>query len=133
MDAEINVIDLLMNVKPVNLPEKEFNILRLSEECGKDVVFTLRALPYARVSDIRNVSEDAQAIHIILAGVVSPNLKDKALLERFGAVTPAELVPKMLLPGEIDDLALRIEQLSGYKTVVLDEVKKNLNPASTCE
>ncbi|MCL2045730.1 MAG: hypothetical protein FWG88_05035 [Oscillospiraceae bacterium] len=126
----MDVIDLLLNAQPAKLPEKEYKIKRLSEELGGDVVFTLRALPFSRVAEIRAVSEENQPIHIVLAGVVSPDLKTPALLERFDAVTPAELISKMLLPGEIDDLALRVEQLSGYKTTVLEEVKKNSSLAT---
>jgi hypothetical protein len=118
----MDVMDLLLNTEPANPPEKEYKIKRLSTK--GDVVFRLRALPYSRVAEIRKVDEENQAIHIILAGVVLPDLKNGALLEKYDAVTPADLIKKMLLPGEIDDLALRVEQLSGYKTTVLEELKK---------
>ena len=121
----MEVIDLLLNTKPANLPEKEYKLKRMSKECGGDVIFKLRALLFDRVAEIKNISDDAnQPIHIILAGVIAPDLKNQALLDKYDVVTPAELLKKMLLPGEIDDLALRVEQLSGYKTTVLEEVKK---------
>ena len=121
----MDVLELLLNGEPAKLPEKEYRLKRLSREHGGDVVFKLRALPYSRVGEIRRMDEESQSIHIILAGTVSPNLKAQALLDKYGAATPAELLEKMLLPGEIDDVALRIEQLSGYKSPVLEEVKKN--------
>jgi hypothetical protein len=71
------------------------------------------------------MDEQNQSLHIILAGVTSPDLKNAALLEKYQAVTPADMLKGMLLPGEIDDLALRVEQLSGYKSTVTEEVKKN--------
>ena len=65
---------------------------------------------------------------ILLAGVVDPDFKNTALQEKYGAATPAELVEKLLLPGEIEDLAREIEKLSGYRTVTLEEIKKKSTP-----
>ena len=120
-----DVLDLLLSANPLKLPEKDYRIKRLCAETGGDVVFHLRALPYSRVAEIRQVADEDQSVHIILSGVVTPDLKNQALQEKFNAATTAELVKNMLLPGEIDDLALRIEKLSGYKSAVTEEVKKN--------
>ena len=57
--------------------------------------------------------------------MTAPNLRDKALLEKHHAPTPAELVKGLLLPGEIEDLSREVERLSGYRTATLEEVKKN--------
>jgi len=121
----MDVMDLLLNTEPQKPPEKDYKIKRLSAAAGGDVVFRLRALPFHRVAEIRRVDDGEQAIHTILGGVASPDLKSPALLEKYSAVTPAEMVKSLLLPGEIDDLALRIEKLSGYKSSVVEEVKKN--------
>ena len=120
-----NVLDLLLNANPANLPEREYRLTRLSEASGGDVVFRLRALPYDRVAEIRQVDDVDQSMHILLAGVVAPDLRSQALMDKFGVVTPVDMIKEMLLPGEIDDLVIRIEQLSGYRTNVLEEVKKN--------
>jgi len=40
-------------------------------------------------------------VFMVLAGVVSPNLKDKALLDHYSVPTPKELLLKLLLPGEL--------------------------------
>jgi len=120
-----DVINLLLTASPSKLPEKEYKIRRLSNETGGDVIFRLRAIPYNRVTEVRRIDEEEQSIHILLAGIISPDLKNTDLLARFNAVTPAELLKALLLPGEIDDLAMRVEQLSGYKSVVAEEVKKN--------
>lgn len=121
----MDVIDLLLNAKPFEVPEKEYKLRRLSKDCGGDVVFKLRAVSFERVAEIRRINESEQNVHIILAGTVSPDLKNKSLLEKYGAETPAELIKVLLLPGEIDDVAMRIEKLSGFKSVVTEEVKKN--------
>jgi hypothetical protein len=64
-------------------------------------------------------------VHIVLAGVIEPNLKDKALMDKYKAPTPAELIKTMLLPGEIEDLSRAVERLSGYRSTTVEEVKKN--------
>lgn len=124
MDKEQNVIDLLLNLEPQKLPEKEIKIKRLSKLCGADVVFKLRAMPYNKVADVRKLAGDDMGIDIALAGVVSPDLRDGRLLSKYKAVTPAELIKAMLLPGEIEDVSREIEKLSGYRSVVIEDIKK---------
>ena len=41
------------------------------------------------------------SVHIVLAGVKEPNLKNKELLEKYNAVTPAELVKKCFCPVKL--------------------------------
>ena len=86
------------------------------------MVFTLRALPYGRVQELQEMEKDVP-VHILLAGCVTPNLKDPALMEKFGAATPAEAVKCLLLPGEIEDLSREVEKLCGYRRRTIDEVK----------
>lgn len=120
-----DVLDLLMGLTPPKLPEKQTKIKRLSQECGADVIFTLRALPYNRVAEIREGSTGDVSVEILLAGVSAPNLRDKGLMEKYRAPTPAELVKTLLLPGEIETLAREVEKLSGYRSATVEDVKKN--------
>ena len=117
-------VELLLATTLNNPPEKEYKIKRLSKESGGDIIFRLRALAFSHVAEVRAADSSEQSIRIILAGTVSPDLKSAELLSHYGAMTPADLLKKMLLPGEIDDLALRIERLSGYKATVVEEIKK---------
>ena len=121
----MDTMALLLGLTPPELPEKEIKIKRLSAVAGKPVIFRLRALPYAKVNEINKLDETT--VHIVLAGVVEPNLRDAALCEHYKAVTPAELVKKLLLPGEIEDVARAIESLSGYRgnsIELVEEIKK---------
>lgn len=86
------------------------------------MVFTLRALPYGRVQELKRLTEEAD-IQILLAGCVDPDLKAAALQEKFQGVTPAETIKAMLLPGEIADLSIAAEKLSGYRRTTIEEVK----------
>lgn len=123
----MNALELLLRSEIPQPQEKQFKQLRLSEQLGQDVIFTLRQLSFSRVAEIRSMEEMQKEmdIHILLAGMVDPDPKSRELLEKYSAVTPAELLKKMLLPGEITDLAREVEKLSGYRMNTLEELKKN--------
>lgn len=119
-----NSLELLLEMEIPQPETADYKVKRLSKLCGRDVVFRIRELSYNRVQELRRVETDSD-VHILLAGVVEPDLKEEALQAKFGAPTPAELVKKMLRPGEIEDLKRAIERLSGYRVDTLEEVKKN--------
>lgn len=126
------LLDLLLQAPDVSreLPTKKVRIKRLSKLLGKDVVFTLRALPYGRVEDVKGMESGAD-IAILLSGLVDPNPKDEALNQHFNAVTPAEMLKQLLLPGEIDDLSREVERLSGYRTRTIEEIKNDSGAETT--
>lgn len=108
-----------------NLPTKRFEVPRLSKAVGARVVFTLRALPYDRVQDIRAMKDTEQEVNILLGGCIDPDLKSSELQERYSAPTPVDAVRSLLLPGEIADLAMEVERLSGYRRRTIEEVKND--------
>lgn len=121
-----SVLDLLLggtipNVEK-DLPTASYKVDRLSAIAGHDVIFKLKALPYGKAHDIERFTQDVD-VNILLAGCVEPNLKDERLQEKFGGATPADVVKRMLLPGEIADLSQVIEKLSGYRHLTITEVK----------
>ena len=105
-----------------NLPTARYEVSRLSEDAGAPVIFTLQALPYGLVQEIKRLTEESD-IQILLAGCIDPDLKAPALKEKFKGVTPAETVRNMLLAGEISDLSAAVEQLTGYRRNTIREVK----------
>ncbi len=121
-----STLDLLLGkditVVGKSLPTAKYEVPRLSGEAGAPVLFTLRALPYGRVQELRRLTEESD-VQILLAGCVDPDLKAPALQEKFKGVTPAETVKNMLLPGEIADLSAAVERLTGYRRVTIEEVK----------
>ena len=120
----MDALELLLKAEISNLPEKSFKVKRLSELCGAPVVFQLRGLPYNRAAEIIKEQKEDMNVHILLAGVVSPDLKSRELQEKYKASTPAELVKAMLLPGEIEDVSRAVELLSGYRATTIEEIKK---------
>ena len=103
-----------------NLPTATYEVKRLSRALGEPVVLELRALPYGRAQNLRDMAVD-QEVHILLAGC--EELKDEALRTKFGGATPVETVKAMLLPGEIADLSRAVERLSGYRQNTIRELK----------
>lgn len=103
-----------------NLPTARYEIKRLSRALGEPVAVELRALPYGKAEELRDMAHD-QEVHILLAGC--EELKDEALRSKFGGVTPAETVKAMLLPGEIVELSRAVERLSGYRQNTIREIK----------
>ena len=126
VEREASVLELLLGggVADVakNLPAAKYELPRLSKAAGAPVVFTLRALPYGRVQELRRMTQDAE-LHILLAGCADPDLKAPALQQKFGGATPAETLKAMLLPGEIADLSIAVERLCGYRRTTIEEVK----------
>lgn len=121
------ILDLLLKGEVPNvqkeLPTAKYRVKRLSELCGEDVVFTLKALPYGRVEELKEGLSEDMSVHILLSGVVEPDMKAPALKDKFGGVTPAETVKAMLLPGEIEDISRAVERLCGYRVNTIEEVK----------
>lgn len=59
---------------------------------------------------------------------VSPNFKDASFVKKAGVLTPEEAIKKVLLPGEIINLASFIQELSGFDKdteELKDEVKNS--------
>lgn len=125
MENTTNTMDLLLRMDPPKSETAEIKISRLSKAAGGDVLFELRGLGYSRVAELKELNDGQEvAVQAILAGVTSPDLKNAALLEKYKAVTPAELIKVMLTPGEIEDIYRRIQKLSGYLYSTIEDVKK---------
>lgn len=122
----MNTLDLLLkaDIKEFAVPTKEIKIKRLSEKLDGDVVFKIKALSLDKIKELRETNSSEFNIHTIIEGVTEPSLKDKNLIEKFGVITPADLVKKILIPGEIDDVFYEISKLSGYNGSTIEDIKK---------
>lgn len=107
-----------------NLPEKKIEVKTLSRRLGKKAVFTIRALPYGKVQELRRMDDRNTSLHIVLSGCVDPDWRAKELLDpAAGIATPLDAIESRLLAGEIADVAMEIEKLSGYRMNTIQEVK----------
>ena len=105
----MNMVDRLLKADVVNKlaerPQKKVKMERLSKLFGFDFVITLRAIDpelYAynqkRAVDFTTGSADNIDIYqmqtqTLLAGIADPDLKNKDLLEKFGAVHHPQALP----------------------------------------
>jgi len=65
-----------------------------------------------------------QAVYAVLYGCKDPDWRDSRLLDpEKGAVTPPDAIKARLTAGEIDELYIEIQKLSGYLRKTLAEVK----------
>ena len=126
MEERSNTLDLLLRPDLPDLrrerQRQSYEVPRLSGLAGEKVVFELQGLPYGRVQELQRLTEDMES-HILLEGCVSPNFKDPALLERYQAATPLDVIQAVLLPGEISDLSRAVEQLTGYRMTTIKKLK----------
>ena len=115
---------------------KEIEFKRLSSKIGEPFVVEVRGLSGDRYTEIASMmfsgkgTVDAQKTFKVnclfaLEAMVSPDLKDKALLEHFECATPLELLKKMFLPGEISKISEEVGKLSGFSDNVEEEVKNS--------
>lgn len=127
MEKKLSTLDVLLRSDlpdmRKDLPEKKVEITRLSLLAGEPVEFTVRALTYKQVRELQDRSEDRSA-YGVLYGCVNPNWKDPKLLDKEkGLVTPIDVIKAKLLPGEIEDLYIEIQLLSGYLRRTINDVK----------
>ena len=127
-EKNASVLDLLLRTDLPDvrkaLPEKRMEVKRLSELAGEPVIFTLRALSYKEIRDIQDKRREDQAVSAVLYACKDPDWRDQRLLSAVsGAVTPLDVIQARLSRGEIDELYVEIQKLSGYINRTLREVK----------
>lgn len=121
--AEKTVMDLLLELPTTATQTKKIKVKRLSRE-DAPVVLELTGLSYTRVLEMKLQPADL-GVAVLLEGVISPELRNRALMEKYKAATPEDLVRKLFLPGEIEDIAREIEKLSGYRRDTIEVFQKN--------
>lgn len=131
----LNTVEKLLKFDAGTLktPEKEVT-LKLKKLNDQEFTFPCKAVDAEYVSELQensfqfkkgNVSvtklHDTKVLTIIEG---CPTVfKDKELLKHFGAATPKDLVSKLMVSGEIDELKGQIDELGGYKEEDEKEVK----------
>lgn len=135
-----NVIDILLdsNDEMFKMPSEVVEIKRLSLAFGEEFKVMLKGLTYTRYSEIQEESIDFKTgdinlskiqINTLLEGVYDLDgrllFKNKELLDKFKVHSFADLVKKILSPGEITQLYSKIEKLSGFGDKnIEEEIKK---------
>lgn len=120
----MNAVDLLLKMdrgKVKAIPTKEIEVRRLSAIAGQPFKVKLQAVPGDKWNDIAGTvsgADDAanykSSKHLLLAGMVDPDLKSHELQEAYGAASPLDLLEKLFLAGEIMNIAAEVTDLSGF-------------------
>ena len=127
-DKKLNVLDVLLrpdlpDVRKA-LPEKDVEVPRLSQIAGAPVIFKLRGLTYDQVRRIQDKPREEQAVYGVLYGCAIPNWKDGCYQSKEkGIATPVDAIKARLISGEIDELYMEIQKLSGYLRRTINDVK----------
>ena len=123
----VSVLDLLLRPELPDvrreLPEKRVEVKRLSRLAGEPVVFRLKALTYDQTRRVQDKPRGEQAVQAVLLGCVEPDWKDRSLLAPGSGATPIDAIKSKLTAGEIDELYIEIQMLSGYIDRALADVK----------
>ena len=131
----MNIIDKLMKIDAGMLETPTAIHEMYVTKIGEKLEFEIQAINPEKMDDIQQKAvkiENGEVVGVdlyktkvltILEGC--PMFKDKALREHFNCPTPKELINKLLLKGEVDDLVDAINNLSDLKKIekAEDEIK----------
>ena len=124
---------LAFDAGKLKTPEKDVK-LKLKKLNGEEFIFPCKAVDAEYVSELQEASVKFKKGDMSITKTYETKVltiiegcpvifKDKELLKHFGATTPKDLVSKLLVSGEIDELKSQIDQLGGYDEDNEEEVK----------
>lgn len=103
---------------------------QFKDENGKIVEWELRHLTSAEVDRLNkeSKSDEELGINMVVAAVVSPNLRNSALQDEFGVKGAKALLHELIQsPGEMNALADKVMRMNGYNQVLDDLIDKAKN------
>lgn len=126
----MSILDLLLETDVEKLQKdhkKSYEVKRLSKALGKKFTVTCMPLTNEQIVHIGEISKNNMDMKfnavLECCNIEGKSLKDKQLMDKFKAVTPAELLDKLFLPGEVYELYNVINDLSGYGKDAVKEIK----------
>ena len=131
----MNIIDKLMKIDAGTLETPKAIHKMYVKKIGQELEFEIEAINAEKATEIQQkaikiengkVSDvDVYKTKVLTIMEGCPMLKDKALREHFKCPTPKELINKLLLKGEVEDLVDAINNLSDLKKIekAEDEIK----------
>ena len=131
----MNIIDKLMKIDAGTLETPKAVHKMFVKKIGEELEFEIEAINAEKATEIQqkaikiengNVSDiDVYKTKVLTIMEGCQMFKDKELREHFKAPTPKELINKLLLKGEVEDLVDAINNLSDLKKIekAEDEIK----------
>ena len=132
----MNIIDILMKIDAGTLETPKKVHKMYVKKIGQVLDFEIQAINAEKATEIQqkgikledgNLTDiDVYKTKVLIIIEGCPMFKDKSLREHFNCPTPKELINKLLLKGEVDDLVDAINDLSDLKKIEkVDEEIKN--------
>ena len=133
-----NAMDLLLKLDKSKLirPSQEVEIKRLTDLVGETFIVNCQALTGDEFEDIQNsasvnaegeiITEKNLQAKYVVAGIKSPDFNNLKVIKYYGAISAAEAINKVFLPGEVTGLFNIINKLSGFSKDAVSEIKKTL-------
>ena len=132
----MNIIDILMKIDAGTLETPKKVHKMYVKKIGQVLDFEIQAINAEKATEIQqkgikledgNLSDiDVYKTKVLTILEGCPMFKEKSLREHFDCPTPKELINKLLLKGEVDDLVDAINDLSDLKKIEkVDEEIKN--------
>lgn len=129
----MNIVEKLLGIDSgkLEMPSKEVT-LKLGKLGGEEFTFKCKAVDSEiqaeitenamtiKKGDIKKIDLYDMKVFTVLESC-KDIFKNKEVLKHFNAPTPKELVRKLLLPGELDELYNQINELNGYEKDKEDE------------
>ena len=131
----MNIVDKLMKIDAGTLETPKAVHKMFVTKVGEVLDFEIQAINAEKATEIQqkalklengNVTDiDVYKTKVLTIMEGCPMFKDKALREHFKCPTPKELINKLLLKGEVEDLVDAINNLSDLKKIekAEDEIK----------
>ncbi len=128
----MNVLDLLLesDIEKLNSKtSKEYEVKRLSEKLGGKFVITCTPLKLDQLNHISEISKNTTEMKvnavIECCRIDGKKFNQKELREKLSCNTVQEVVEKLFLPGEIQNLYEVINKMSGYGDKAVEEIKNS--------
>ncbi len=129
-----------LNANPIdNLTDDVVVSARFKGADGKPLKFKIKGMTNPEFESLRRrstqikkgrkVEFDAQAFStaVIINHTIEPSFKDADSISKLGCKTPEEYLNRVLLAGEIAELANQIQKLSGFDVDMNDLVEEAKN------
>lgn len=128
----MSIIDLLLETDIEKIQaknKKDYEVKRLSSALGEKFIVTCHALSNEQVEHIGEISKNNKdmKLNAVLEScrLEGKRFNNQDLMNKFGVVTPTDLLNRLFLPGEIYELYEVINSLSGYSKDAVKEVKNS--------
>lgn len=138
----MSTLQEFLNLNPVDNVVNEVIVSdRFKDENGSPLRFKIKAMTNAEFEEARKKATtiktkkggsfdfDTRKFNetIIINHTINPEFKDANSIQKMGCITPEQYLNKVLLAGEIAELANQIQTLSGFDKTFEEDIEEAKN------